>query len=280
MKDKDLEKRKLRRKKLKRKRRIYNCLLLTLLTLALVVGYISISTESKSSKKKETQTVEAGLIVEESNKETENANKEPEKTDETLSTIANEKVPSNHRGWVVVNDQYQFYDRISGDRILGQTIDGIEISADGTVQSNPTAEARIGIMIKAHNILDEITESTDSMDEKKRKAFDWVLSKQYRRFRLFSECYEEPNIEITFAEDIFDRDMGDCVSESVAVALLFHEIGYTNVTFCSDSGHAWVDLDGKLYDPLFAEANGFEDNYDSDYTDYRSNPMITIKIYE
>lgn len=37
-------------------------------------------------------------------------------------------------------------------------------------------------------------------------------------------------------------------------------------------------IDGRLYDPLFAEAKSFSKNYDADYTDYRIHPAYTKKL--
>lgn len=86
------------------------------------------------------------------------------------------------------------------------------------------------------------------------------------------------NWDIVFANDIFKNHDGCCASEACAFAYLAKVCGYENVLICSDTGHAWVDIDGKLYDPLFAEARSFKDNYNAKYSDYRIRPAYTKKL--
>lgn len=186
----------------------------------------------------------------------------------------------NALGWKLNNGSYEFYDRITGHRITDATIDGIKINADGSISADNLTISKIDTMMKAHYILDSITNADDSMEIKREKAFKWILSFPYKRHRLLPGFFENnPGYEIVFANDIFELRCGDCVSESAALAFLFHEIGYSNVTFCQDTGHSWVDLDGKLYDPLFAEAKNYDANYNADYTDYRKRPPYSVPIY-
>ena len=84
--------------------------------------------------------------------------------------------------------------------------------------------------------------------------------------------------DIVFANDIFDKHSGCCVSYAAAFALLARECGYKKVTLCCDTGHAWDDIGGRLYDPLFASSRSFSQNYNARYTDYRSYAAIKKKI--
>ena len=182
-------------------------------------------------------------------------------------------------GWQIIDGEYYFFDRQTGERIVGQTVDGIEIGEDGEVSLSEYDKNKIEAMMKAHKVLVENTLPTDSMEEKRRKVFDWVLSFPYHRYRHLKDVYEEEGIEIVMANDIFDEGAGDCVSESAALALLFHEIGYTNVYWVHDTGHSWVRSDDKLFDPLFAESRDFEANYDAEFTDYRATMAHSLLIY-
>ncbi len=78
---------------------------------------------------------------------------------------------------------------------------------------------------------------------------------------------------MTFAKDTFERHMGCCVSDASAIAFLFREIGYTDVAVCHDTSHAWATIGDRLFDPLFAESKGFDDNYNVIPSDYRINPV-------
>ena len=84
--------------------------------------------------------------------------------------------------------------------------------------------------------------------------------------------------DVVFANDILKEHKGCCASEACAFAYIAKVCGYERVTICSDSGHAWVDINGRIYDPLFAEAKGLEKNYNARYTDYRKRPAYTKRL--
>ena len=113
------------------------------------------------------------------------------------------------------------------------------------------------------------------MEEKRLKLFNWEMYEHgYHRWRLLSDIYDtSPDWEITFANDIFIRGSGCCVADSSACAFLFREIGYENIYICHDSSHCWFTVEGKLFDPLFAEAKDFDANYNAEFTDYRQWPV-------
>lgn len=84
--------------------------------------------------------------------------------------------------------------------------------------------------------------------------------------------------EVTFANDIFDHHQGCCVSEASATAFLFHECGYPQVYVATDTGHAWVELNGRVYDPLFAESRDFNSYYNVPYEGYGMRAVVRHKI--
>ena len=182
-------------------------------------------------------------------------------------------------GWQIIDGQYYFFDRITGQRVVGAVVDGIAIGEGGEVVLTPYQMQKVATMMKAHQIVAQITSPGDSMEVRRRKAFDWILSFPYHRYRHLKDVYTEEGIEIVMANDIFDSGAGDCVSESAALAFLFHEIGYNNVYWVHDTGHSWVRSDDKLFDPLFAEARDFDANYNAEFTDYRKMMTYSVKIY-
>lgn len=182
-------------------------------------------------------------------------------------------------GWKIIDGSYYFFDRLTGERVVGQVVDGIAIGPDGEVNLTEYDVLKIATMMKANNIVAQTTSPGDSMEVKRRKVFDWVLSFPYHRYRHLKDCYEQVGIEIIEANDIFDTGAGDCVSEAAALAFLFHEIGYKNVYWVHDTGHSWVRSDDRLFDPLFAEARDFDANYDAPFTDYRATMVHSMLIY-
>jgi hypothetical protein len=183
-------------------------------------------------------------------------------------------------GWIKLNDQYYFFNRSNGKQVTGKTVDGIKITGSGTAEKTQYNISKIDTMITAHNLVNQITKPTDSLETKRLKCFKWVFQFPYHRFRKLAPIYKNQGWEITFANDIFKYKSGCCVSEASAVAFLFHECGYETVYVAHDTGHAWVEMNGRVYDPLFAEARDFNSNYNVVIPkgQYRSNPVQRRKI--
>ena len=70
---------------------------------------------------------------------------------------------------------------------------------------------------------------------------------------------------MTYAKDIYKSGDGCCVSEACAFAFLAHECGYKKVYICDDTEHAWTEINGRVYDTLFAEIKNYDDYYNSTY---------------
>lgn len=117
----------------------------------------------------------------------------------------------------------------------------------------------------AKKIMQANTKTTDSKQKKLKKVFNWVLKHPYKRYRTLKSVQSEKGWEITFANDVYKKGQGCCVSEASAFAFLAHECGYKNVYICDDTGHAWTEINGRVYDTLFAEAKNYNKYYNSSY---------------
>lgn len=205
--------------------------------------------------------------------------KNPDTEYENGNTYLYDEDDEMKTGWQIVNDEYYFFDRETGERIVGQTVDGIKIGPAGETDLSDYDKKKIDTMIKARKVVLENTKPTDTIEEKRKKLFDWVLSFPYHQYRYLKDVYKKQGIEIIEANDIFDKGAGDCVSESAALAFLFHEIGYNDVYWVHDTGHSWVRCEDKLFDPLFAEAKDYNANYNAPFTDYRISMDHSLLIY-
>ena len=120
-------------------------------------------------------------------------------------------------------------------------------------------------MIRAYTIVQSITTKSMSMSEKRLAAFKWVIKKHYAIHRVWS--FSRESWPAVYALDHFDNKGGDCHSDAAAFAYLAFVIGYKNVVVCTDYGttsennHAWCAIDGRMYDPLFAETKSFSTYY-------------------
>lgn len=184
--------------------------------------------------------------------------------------------------WQQIGGGYYFFDRFTGAMQRGGKADGLALGADGRAAETSYSVEKIKTFMKARRILDSITEPTDSVSDKKYKAFIWVMKKPYAQYREVGEAMQTEGFEMLFANDIFDRGNGCCGSTSYAFAFLAVEAGchevYVNDDGIKTGGHAWVTMEGnnRVYDVIFAEAKSFSANYDAAVTDYRKyQPRMT-----
>lgn len=135
------------------------------------------------------------------------------------------------------------------------------------------------ILLKAREILARITTPKMSKSQKLKTCFDWVIRHPYVTRRGFTSQEGWPAI---YADDIFSLGGGNCMSDASAFAYLARAIGYKEVYVCADalfnSAHAWAEIGGKVYDPLFAEAKNYNNNYAASYGVYILHPVQHIKI--
>lgn len=168
-------------------------------------------------------------------------------------------------GWQKLKGEYCYFDREKGNQKKNCKIDGIKIKKDGTVKKTKYNKQKIDTMMTARKLVGQITKATDSKKTKMEKCFRWVFQFPYKRYRFLDSIYKEKGWEMTFANDIFKKKQGDCVSGAAAVAFLFHECGCKTVYVCHDTEHAWVEYNGGVYDPLFARVKNFNKYYNGSY---------------
>lgn len=181
-------------------------------------------------------------------------------------------------GWKKLGESYYYFDRETGKMASGRIIDGIRLEKNGQAEGSSANIQKIQTMIKARSIVLQVTDPQDSLEEKMKKCFLWVFQFPYRRYRRLNPIYRQAGWEVTFANDIFDRHQGCCVSEAAATAFLFHECGCKTVYVATDTGHAWTEYNGRVYDPLFAEARGFDRYYNRPYEGYGMYAVVKHKI--
>ena len=131
---------------------------------------------------------------------------------------------------------------------------------------------------RAKKIVSEITDSSMSQAQKLRKCFDWVMAKTYVTRRKFTNA---PGWIALYANDHFIYGSGNCQSDAAAFGYLAKALGYTEVYMCVDSkgsGHSWTEIDGLVYDPLFAQAKSFSQNYGVRYGVYKLRAIQHVKI--
>ena len=134
----------------------------------------------------------------------------------------------------------------------------------------------------ARKVVAKNTRKSMSKSQKLETCFRWVMKRYYRTWRRFSQggkAWYAVN-----ANDHFERGCGDCIADASAFAYLAKALGYKNVYVCTDgyrndeNSHGWAEINGRVYDPLFAEAKSYSRNYGVRYGVYPLSPVMRVKI--
>ncbi len=174
----------------------------------------------------------------------------------TWTVINGKATYSGDKGWIKIGSYYYYFDRSNGKMATNTTVDGIKLDSSGRAQASSDDVYKIKTMIRARDLLSSITSSGDSKETMLRKCFDWSVDMSYHRIRYASQTRKENPDTWTciFANDAFDNGSGTCYTQACAFAYLAKECGY-EVAVCDDTGHAWVEIDGLVYDPDSARSN-------------------------
>lgn len=131
----------------------------------------------------------------------------------------------------------------------------------------------------ARKIVAQITTPGMSQSDKLYACFKWVMAKPYITRRTFTPFDGWPAVH---ANDHFLYGGGTCMADGAAFAYLACALGYDNVYMCTDgrtpAAHGWAEINGLVYDPLFAQAKSFSRNYGVTYGVYRLPVILHIKI--
>ena len=120
---------------------------------------------------------------------------------------------------------------------------------------------------RARGIVKKITKKSMTRKQKLKVCFEYVMRFPYRQYRAFPA--HDKAWAALYANDHFLRGGGDCHSDAAAFAYLARAIGYKKVWICVDAAlaapdhHAWTYVNGRYYDPLFAQAKSYARYWDA-----------------
>lgn len=163
------------------------------------------------------------------------------------------------------------------NRMLALPCDKLYLDGKAVESLTPNG---VAVFQKARAVVQSVSNPADSKEDKLYKCYLWIKKCPYIQYRTTMDAINADPVDwdATFANDIFDSGAGCCVSLSCAFAYMAKACGFERVTICSDTKHAWVDIDGRLYDPLFAKDRNFSTNYNAAYTDYRVHAAFTKEL--
>lgn len=142
-------------------------------------------------------------------------------------------------------------------------------------------------LLRAKQIVGHLTKPSWSKSQKRLVCFKWVSRHSYIMHRKFCFQKDWPSL---YARDVFDRKGGDCRSDAAAFAYLAAAIGYQKVYVCTDTAparlrhvksdniHAWAEIDGRIYDTLFARIKSFSRFYGGKYTSRTCSARFRVPV--
>lgn len=183
-------------------------------------------------------------------------------------------------GWQKIGNNYYFF-RISAGKggylLKSRTVNGIKLYANGRAKLTGDSLDKLGILIKANQIVESITNENMTKTQKLRKCFDYVKNTYgYATRRQFSAV---KNWERAYAKDMFYYGKGNCFSYASAFAYLANAVGYTNVYVVSSGGHGWAEINGKVYDPDWALVSKVDSYFAMSYSLSGVNGRPNYKRY-
>ncbi len=181
-------------------------------------------------------------------------------------------------GWEKIKGSYYFFGRSSYKMARNKSVEKVTLTKYGVAEGGAKNKARAKSYVKADNVMEAKTKASDSKSAKLKKCFNYVMNVGYKQYRKYKDVKGDSNWDVTFANDVFNNNLGCCVSKACAFGYLAAACGYDKVTICCDTSHAWTDIDGKLFDPVFAKSKGYSKNYNSSYYDYRRNAAVKVKL--
>lgn len=147
---------------------------------------------------------------------------------------------------------------------------------------NETKAYEYETLQRAKNIVSQITNSKMTQGQKLQTCFNWVIKHYYATRRIFMNQTAWPAL---YANDYFiPGGGGNCFSDACSFAYLAKALGYQDVYVCVDtlkvngSGHCWAEINGLVYDPLFAEAKNYAKYYGGTYRSYGLLPLRKVKL--
>lgn len=183
--------------------------------------------------------------------------------------LKNKTIKKGYKGFTYFID--------SKGRVMGRQKGSVYYTASGKKMN----QAQIADL-RSKQIVAEITNSRMSKPAKLQTCFNWVIKGYYNIWRRFDQGGK--NWPAAFANDHFLYRKGDCISDAAAFGYLAKAIGYKNVYVCADAvrsnnnAHSWTEINGLVYDPLFAEAKSYSKYYGCTYGSYGLSAILKYKL--
>ena len=189
-----------------------------------------------------------------------------------------------HTGWLTLKGKKYWLDD-NGVMATGlRTIDGKRYVFSPSGAYVPVSAAHAAVFERAVKELERCTNASMTKEQKLRAAFNHIRD-DFREYNPRIPHMKRVGWETIYADDVFIGRGGNCLSYAAAFAFMAKAIGYENVYACN-RGHAWVEIDGRVYDPEW-DKNHRSENYFNrainasggpGYTNKQGEPWMRVAI--
>jgi len=167
-------------------------------------------------------------------------------------------------GWSQIDGDYYFLDRTSGVLQTSLTKNQIEVDQYGKAVMTDYAEEKIPVMIRAKDLVHELTEETDDLVTKEKKCLAWVnqypylvkdvpLANYMDRYACYPAHYANNILNAYGDQRVIG---GQCTAEAAATGFLLLELEVENLWLVNGTNHSWLQTDTVYIDPYYYKLNG------------------------
>lgn len=171
-------------------------------------------------------------------------------------------------GWQKIKGNYYFF-RISAGTtgaymVTSATVNGIHLDSSGRASKSGTNARKLNLMVTANKIVEKICKPGMKKWDRLRTSFNYV--KKHYPYYTWRQFRNTSDWEKDFAEDMFVRGRGDCISYAAAFAYMANAVGMKNVYVICSGGHGWAEIGGKVYDPDWALVSNVDSYFAMPYS--------------
>ena len=175
-----------------------------------------------------------------------------------------DKKGKQRTGWRKIGKHTYFFKYQNGKNgymLAGKKVDGITLKKNGrAAPKGSRARKKLPILVKVQKMTDKIVTPTMSKSKKLKICFKYVKD-HFDRYDIQDLGHERQNWELEYVAFMLDHGFGDCYCEAATFAYFANAVGYSHVLSVNSGGHGWTEINGKFYDPNWANVIGTDKCY-------------------
>lgn len=155
-------------------------------------------------------------------------------------------------GWRKSGKKAYYFRNANGKKgymLTGRKVDGIKLKKSGkAAPSGDRPRKKLKVVLEAQKLADRAVKPDMPKKKKLRAVFEFV--QKHFSMRVIPELGVSGSCwDLNYAEYMMEHGCGDCYCYAAVFAYLANAVGYHDVLTVNDTGHGWVEIGGRYYDP-------------------------------